>query len=835
MIRQIITNKGLELLASSSSFEGQNYWLGYYTVAYVPNFWKEPTADIDIVANTQGEIIGGNSIGADPLEGPLAITVTDRDVLNTNMTRLTKFGDIIWNVFQGDLTGNGFADGLSDKSAAGDLFGLTMYSANIKKHYRYVIDEHGNNNLLGWKIDPSNPKLMVEANRYYGTDGFVGSAMPIPAPLYYFGDVSKDNNPGPFDTSLYLNDFLNNTGSDFYPSITVEVSPGSVQYDIPKISSDYRGYLAYDNLPTSLNLANAYFNEYTPVNLNPLASDVFGDSKAWYDAKSTENTTTSLVNEYLNKFYMLLSVSNYNRYHSPVSQDGTILNSDLKNRNMAKVSKLFPIFDYSVINSQRGLSSNGEQREVATGLTLSIDLNLKPLAKTSGYIDGNYNENSDLTLQDRYNNPNNTDTLFNKTTTSFKFNRIGIFAIPLRKAPNIKDPFTKGTDLRFEVEIDPDAEPVLFAVVDWDNAVTLSDSGDGPYQFKAQINVNLESPDGVNETPLVRDTAVFFNLYNDSSINWYKNQLLANASTQHAVMELQQQVNSIRERNTREFTPVQQIVQSSQTSTTGLINLLDSNNKASGGLKGINTYAESTILPETFALYELGLNSITLGNGTATEHDNSFVTGLNNHAFGIGSSSSIIGGNNNLIDRDGSSSSIIGGNNNLIKDTVINGTIIGSDTSKIFSAVTNSIILGGNNNIIWDPANNSGILSAELSEIFGSLNSVIVGGLKNKINSNRSVILGGEELYTSFNNQVVLGKFNDSNPDAHLIIGDGSIGSPSNAFEFITKTLPAIAGQRTINIKSIATNTDVPFLNSGDIYIDGSTYDGNGYVLRIKA
>ena len=38
--RTLITNKGLELLASSSKASGQFYWIGYFALAYVPEHLK---------------------------------------------------------------------------------------------------------------------------------------------------------------------------------------------------------------------------------------------------------------------------------------------------------------------------------------------------------------------------------------------------------------------------------------------------------------------------------------------------------------------------------------------------------------------------------------------------------------------------------------------------------------------------------------------------------------------------------------------------------------------------------------------------------------------------
>ena len=580
MVSQIITNSGMQLLASSTSVSGQMYWIGYYSLAYIPNFMKD-SGNVGSITPPPNPS-DADTAGSNSDIGPNLVLSTSIDKLNSMMTKLTLYGDQIWNIFQGDLVGPGFIDGLSG-SNAGNLFGLTLYSSNVKKHYRYVLDENGNNNLLGYVVDPNNPALMLGAFRYYGTDGYLESSLPIPAPLYYFGDASEDNTLliPPFSINDYLQNFALQSDTLFpgicpYQTINIPVASiplqtalGNTKILIPKVSADFRGYLDYNGQSNNSPINNSLYFDTNDI---PAANPNLNYVGAWFDSASTIHPTgvipmTALSSggmPYLNEFYKLISVSNYNRYHAPVGSDGNILNSDLANRNMAKVSKLFPIFDYNVINTQRGVTIDGQTREVATAISLTIDIDLAPLAKTQGYANvdpstgvGQYNSATDLTLQNRYNNVANTDPLFNTTTTSFKFNRLGIWAVPIRKAPGTADPISQGKDVGYQVEIDPDAEPVLFAVVDWDNTISLSDSGDGAHSFRANINVNLESPDGVNETPLVRDTAIFYNLYNDTSNNWYRNQLLANASTQNAIIELQQELASLKQSiKGTNFTPI---------------------------------------------------------------------------------------------------------------------------------------------------------------------------------------------------------------------------------------------------------------------------------------
>jgi hypothetical protein len=771
-VKKVITNKGLELLASSSEATGQYYWIGHYALAYVPNEWQESD-----------------------------------DQISQSMTKLTSKGDMIWNVFQGDLNGNGYYDGKSDGSVGGELFGLSMYNVNIKKHFRYLLDDDTKRNaLVSWELDGTNPEntnLMKGYHTYLGTDGAADSVMPIPSPLYYLGDVTGGNSVDNF--KIKFSDPRYN-GTEVYPS-TEYNTDGSTTVEVPLVSNDPREYLDYDG-QTSSPASPGFFYE---DEISPFTS---GDVTTWYDAAGTKLTT-----EYADKFYQLHTISNYNRFHAPVGEVGNILNSQLLSRNLAKTTKLFPISNYQVMNTESGIAFDGENREVATGIKLSINLDIAPRNKTMGYLDGVYDETKDLTLQDNYDNvaENGASSDYNKTHTSFKFNRIGIYAVPMRKAPyTVETENIAGSKVEVQFEINPDAEPVLFAVVDWEQAIYMSDTGDGLSNFAADFNINLDSP--TFDSSVVRDTAIFYNLYKDSSTTWYENQLIANAQTSHAITEIGLEVANLKNKGNSDdcCPPVNLDNKYASKDHTheglGLRNLKDANNAVDGGLKGIDILPEGSVVDGS--AYTLGIDSVILGKDNASTADYSTIAGGKDNLMypsamlidlinpveysmigsGTGniikSSNAFIGsGYNNIVDSGGASSFIGAGSGNIIEsidwDTVdanipsesaiiagtgnkvsSNATLIGvghsnivynnSEYGVILSGHQNTIssshatILNGTNNVVHTNAVYASVLSGN-TNVIGSTDpdenstySVIVGGNNGTIVAQNSSILGGD-------------------------------------------------------------------------------------------
>ncbi len=773
--RVTLTDQGISLLASSSEATGQYYWIGYYAMAYVPNLWKNDTVNLPV--DECGKVNEGTI-------GSVSITETDTDQVIPTMTRLTKYGDMIYNIWQGDLNGTGFLQCSSDGSPGGDLFGLTMYNTNIKKHYRYVLDSNGNNTLVTWIEDPAySDGTMLGKHVYKGTDGYVSSTIPIPAPLYYLGDVTGKTSVDTFFNTLptfEVTDGSIGNGASQYPYLTVTLkATGNPTLDIPRVSADYRGYTDSQGNPGTWNYGGSPSTPYTtpgtyfdtleiPYAVDPLLGF---DETSWFAADQTFNVSGATATDGIfgEEFWKLHTISNYNRYHAPVSSIGHVLDSDLSNRNMSKLTKFFPISNYKVINTDSGYNANSEVVEVATAIKLTIDIDITPRTLAQGFDDDcAFDEENNIQFFEKYNNPlNPTDALdeygeniYNSTHSSFKFNRVGLYAVPLRKAPYViqdngfsTDP--TGQNVELEFQIDPDGEPVLYAVIDWDNTISMSDTGDGLNQFRIEADVNLQSPDGVNDTALVRDATIFYNLYEDDALHWYQNQLIANASTQNAITEIGLEVASIKNLGGKgeccpppdlsgKFAPLDH-------THDFLRNLKDANLKLENGLKGIVTAAEgSTIGGE---VYKVGFASVVLGENTSVAGDYSFIgNGIDNYITSDVTKSSILGGQGNYIIGATMYTSILSGYNNYIENahlsSIGNGNdnyISGAYQSTILSASTSymdassigfighSVIIAGYDQVIRGTVGQSAIVAGYSNIIDGSSQAFIGAGTSNYI------------------------------------------------------------------------------------------------------
>lgn len=717
--KTIITSKGLEILATSSKVSGQYYWLGYYALAYVPNAWKQPQSELPD-CSPDGFLLGD----------------LPNEPLSYNMTNLTVDGDIIYNVFQGDLMGTGYYRGESDGSAGGNLFGLSMYDQNIKKHYRYVLDDKGRNTLVAWEKDTDTPDavtlgLMKGAAQYHGTDGFYETEMAIPAPLYYLGDIT-----GKLSVSDFFPDITDTeiSGASIYVNATYNYG-ASLPMQFPLVTSDYRGYMDSQGNDETESYAHATVGAQFDSFEIPAAVDAGFDETSWFAAESTRVTTVALTHtaKVSDALWKNLSISNYNRFHAPVDSLGHVLNSDLASRNMSKLTKFFPISNYKVINSVAGFTIDNDYREVATGLALTVDINLAPNTKAPGYDDNSFDfdENSNLTFFSKYDRPElSQDEIYNTTHTSFKFNRIGIYAVPLMAAPytlkKADNAGTEGTVCDVQFQIDPDSEPVLFAVVDFDNTIYISDTGDGLHSFRGDINLNLDATNEIisPDSSLIRDTVIFYNMYKDDAQTWYQNQLIATASTQNAIIELGLEVAHLKSKLGELAccaTPNYDDRYALKNHTHGrtLRNLLDALNATDGGLRGIDTVPDG--YDEDFFVdvpYTMGMHSWSIGYGGLAHANQSFVFGDNSKTIGGDYSTgvtvpddSFISPNNSA--RDNSRLSIIIGGRDVIiynsKYSLVGPSyrsriLMYRDTGLV-EQVYNTILNGSGNKILSD--NNS--------------------------------------------------------------------------------------------------------------------------------
>ena len=89
------------------------------------------------------------------------------------------------------------------------------------------------------------------------------------------------------------------------------------------------------------------------------------------------------------------------------------------------------------------------------------------------------------------------------------------------------------------MQISGNEDPILFAVMDLPSPIVLSEDGLQKYVFHFQVQMK-----GGN---VVDDASIYYNLYENDAITWYKNQLIANASTAEAVTSLGVQMAYLRQ------------------------------------------------------------------------------------------------------------------------------------------------------------------------------------------------------------------------------------------------------------------------------------------------
>lgn len=477
MASTVITKAGLDLLNTVPQAGGDTYWIGYYGLAFVP--------------------------AEERMEGK-------DDELKATMTSLTKKGDHIYNLWQGSMVAGGYAQGTS----AAELGGVAMYTSNLMSRFRYVLDKNGNNNLVMFRGTTDSSASDVSGAcvfRGVGADGDL-KGLPLPAPLFFTDGAEPFNNPPA--TAEGMGDF------DDYP----------MNGDLPAVTTDTRAYIGK--------------TAAVPEGGDPFNAAVNGvDTRQWLSANKTYtqdglngDPTQPLEPDYnclCEQYWKFKSISNYNRYHAPASSEGFLVDYEPACRNMAKVTRLFPISHYKVVNAKEGASSILPGKKIASTLRFSINMSLDDIYNTVATRAITQSGESGIE------SIGGAD-LFQTKESSIKFNRIGIYAAKMTvhrfyKSENNASNRSGCEDFRVQFEIDGNAEPILFAVVDLDTTVYLREGSGETSTYKVNVDLNLGDKDTGS---VIRDASVFYNMYEDNAITWYENQLIATASQAEAITDV---------------------------------------------------------------------------------------------------------------------------------------------------------------------------------------------------------------------------------------------------------------------------------------------------------
>lgn len=446
MANMVLTDFGRNILTPIADASGSpRYWIGYYALAYVPN------KRTDNLANAAAS------------------------------NQLTTTGDVIYNIWQGDMV-NGYAENNPEDTAAASLFGLTMYDKSIRTNYRYVYDGVNlRNRLVAWKSvtdgHGENTLIRKGVQVYYGATKEESSELPIPAPLYYLGESGN---------GVLSNDNVSDT-----------------------VSADYRYYVGTRA----------------------------GGSYGWQDSANTQIApTVSDVN-------LLQSISNFNKFHGTVSSEGYGVSSVSSCHNMSKATKFFPISHYSVVNDNGKKVAETQNNDTTSPLASAIKftIDLKPITSDAGYTALTYEADDAGDDQDV-----SEKEVFETKHISFRFNRIGIYAVPMSIHRYSTEAGAEGCNLqKVQFEIEGDGEPQLVAIADV-NDTLMSDDPNEEGVAKFNLEFILHVDDSATQQ-LETATAVYYNLYENDATTWYKNQLLASASIAEAVTDLSLEMNALKQ------------------------------------------------------------------------------------------------------------------------------------------------------------------------------------------------------------------------------------------------------------------------------------------------
>lgn len=413
----------------------------------------------------------------------------------TTLVDQDENGDYIYNIWQGDLTGTGNASAKADSG----FTGLTAYDSNLSANFRYVYDQETLcNRLVAWetegeaaegvKADSFRRKGYAvyegcKATESTGSDTdtvhFSTSSIPVPAPLLYLGSS--------LDYSGDMTALAGSLGID-WPMMTVSGT------DIPMVTPDMR----------------CYGGKVNPASPGTASIDQLVDSET---ARDDQYVQDGCMANYAN----MVSASVYNKGHCQVSSEGYETDYQESCHNMSRVTKLFPISQYEVADVDPETKS-GRKGDAST-IKYHLSLDFKGLNATYNDVLNFHGEGSEL-YDGSYRN-------------SFKFNRIGIYAVPVSVRRFRKE---GGCDL-CQVEVEPEKNPVLVAIITVDEVLLSEDGSIGFTSWSQDFILNMNTVPA-DSGSLVRDVEVYYNLAENEAITWYQNQLLATAGLSEAVTSL---------------------------------------------------------------------------------------------------------------------------------------------------------------------------------------------------------------------------------------------------------------------------------------------------------
>ncbi len=498
-----LTTRGKEILSQNTLQGGEVYWVGYFGLAYVP----------------------------------------DQGGFSADQTRLisdTEHGDYIYNLWQGDLVNEGHSiqgDLDSNYSAvAKQISKLTLYDRNITSNFRYMYDEENDRNrMVTWVSGQNSTNSADSETSSYVRDGYriyngitmgdshntddmtAESELPCPAPLFYAGGSVSYSNP------LEKGDFVNSVVSNDWPLVKEgETEAGAY----PRVTPDMRFYGGSWK-------GGSRSDDWKWI---PEAAGKY-DTIPSVTTRNSEDTPAST--DCLNQYAEFISVSNFNKDHGHVSSEGYGVGYQESCHNMSMVTKLFPIANYELTATSDPATTdkNITERGSAKSIKYVIRLNLKAAYQgVKAYLDTlDYQKTETAGIA-----PSDIDLYTSAKPNSFKFNRIGIYAVRVAIRHFYKEgDASNHTDCRathYQMEISPDAKPELFAVMQVDEVCMSEDGSFGLGDYNTTFVLNLENTP--ENTDLCTNPEVYYNLVENEAITWYQNQLIATAGLSEAVTNL---------------------------------------------------------------------------------------------------------------------------------------------------------------------------------------------------------------------------------------------------------------------------------------------------------